>query len=31
MTKFENPFAFKAYEDKMKSENASNYITPDKR
>jgi hypothetical protein len=31
MAKVENPFAFRAYEDRMKPENAPNYITPDKR
>jgi hypothetical protein len=31
MAQNKNPFAFKAYDEKMKSENAPNYITPDKR
>lgn len=27
----ENPFAFKAYDEKLKRENATNYIPPKKR
>jgi len=27
----ENPFAFRAYDEKMKSENAVNYLPPKKR
>lgn len=31
MSNLQNPFAFKAYEERLKSENAPNYITPQKR
>ena len=31
VSKIENPFAFKPYDEKMKAENAVNYIPPKKR
>lgn len=31
MATVQNPFAFKPYDEKMKAENAPNYITPEKR
>ena len=31
MTTVENPFAYKAYDERLKPENAPNYIPPEKR